>query len=139
MCRPSRTPIPTNIPYGLHRHGHRPYIRYARELTNLSVKLRQTDTCWEIIVFAPEFDRVHLNMRIVKYPNNSSKDGISSPCDALLIDGSKLVGINCSDGSILEKVISARSLIPLGADADASSLSITTLEYRTFLFKILKK
>jgi hypothetical protein len=100
-----------------HAHPHPQQIPYrptavhkVKEFTSIKVKLRQTETHWEVMIIAPEYTARELNMRLVQYPVQRPQD----VQDALLIEASKLVLVRCVDGSMLEKNVSARSLVPLG-------------------------
>ncbi|KAJ3302470.1 hypothetical protein HDV03_004958 [Kappamyces sp. JEL0829] len=119
-----------------------PSVRKLREFTSFAIKLKQNEECWEITAVALDFDRPHLHLRLVRYPGEQRKalrnSGSSLECDALVIEGSKFMTLRCADGSILEKSMCARSLIPLGADAQPDSIAIAQVDRGFFKIRISK-
>ena len=116
-------------------------IRRAKEFTSIKIKLRQTEEYWEVLAITLEFEPRQVNMQLVKYPSkhNSVANRAQVPDrDALLIEASKLVLIHSADGSVLEKTVSARSLIPLGGFAKSSALGICQVGDGITRIRILK-
>jgi hypothetical protein len=117
-------------------------IRRVKEFTSLKIKLRQTDEFWEILAIAPDFEPKNINMQLVKYPSSQINLRTQVPAeatrDALLIEASKVILIHSGDGSVLEKNISARSLVPLGGFAKSEILGISQLANGITRIRILK-
>ena len=113
-----------------------PQVRRVKEYTSFSIKLRQNDRFWEIVSFSPEFEERQVKIKLVK----SSEQTAGGPeTETVLIEASKFMLIRCSNGSTVEKVVSARSIIPLGGKAVPNSISITCLRRGYIRIRIEKQ
>ena len=92
----------------------RPFRR-VKQYTSFLVKLRHNDRFWEIIAHSPEFEEHQVKIKLIKRTS-----GLNS--EAILIEAAKCLLIRCANGSIIEKTISARNVIPLGGPAASSPI-----------------
>jgi hypothetical protein len=98
--------------------------------------LRQNDRFWEILSFSPEFEERQVKIKLV----NSTQQTEGGPqTETVLIEASKFLLIRCANNSTIEKVISAKSMIPLGGKAVPNSASITCLRRGYIRIRIEKQ
>ena len=96
-------------------------VKKVKELSAFSIKLRQSETCWEITAFSSEFESPQITVRLVKCPGNPNDP---RQRDAIILHASRFTTIESPDGSMLEKTIEKRSLIPLSGLAIPQSIRI---------------
>jgi hypothetical protein len=125
---------PRFIPFPPHQHP--PQVRRVKEYTSFSIKLRQNDRFWEILSLSPEFEERQVKIKLV----NSTQPAEGGPqTDTVLIEASKFLLIRCANNSTIEKVVSAKSMIPLRGKAVPNSVSITCLRRGYIRIRIEKQ